>query len=430
MRRGRRDGDVGLPRLTDRADDTPTPGPSSRVPRLSAGPPEETVPTAAPPLAADDHEHESEDDFLLELAARRAERQLHEAALAAFPSNRAREGAANHFYSRESDSETTASESRFSAQPSYTRRRVRGRGAGLRRRSTDLGWWHKVMQEHAEQKDVESEPESIDWYREKEELQCAPASVPVPTEDKPHADIQIVAPKPRKLHKEQGGIARAICAEPQEDESVDMEFEIMRRAASPPLLGDNIVFPRCHSPEPCRLSTDLPYTLRAFEEGRRDLTQKSGLWGGYCYNSAEEQQRAAVEGAMSITCASVLESQPHALALESVTDSCSYLSIVQRERLQLPLLSYPASARAFDEELSGTTGLGLGLDDMRRDDAAILAKGLIWDDEVEKLPEPGRCARWRALKAYVHNWARAQDDLDELSPGVRGRPRPEGSLMA
>lgn len=93
-------------------------------------------------------------------------------------------------------------------------------------------------------------------------------------------------------------------------------------------------------------------------------------------------------------------------------------------------LSYPASARAFDEELSGTTGLGLGLDDMRRDDAAILAKGLIWDDEVEKLPEPGRCARWRALKAYVHNWARAQDDLDELSPGVRGRPRPEGSLMA
>lgn len=527
-RRARREGDLGL-RPADRTDVTPYARhkSSNSKPKRRPAAGKDTNRRPRPQnIAVDDHE--SEDDFLLELAARRAERQLHEVALTAFPNSRPREGGAAHFYFRESDSETTASESHFPAQSSYARRRVRNRGAGLRRRSTDLGWWHKVMQEHAEQKvrewqtqhhetsdldagdvrDVESDPESVDWFREKVQVPEATANVDPrpspPWEGEEPSGPKIVAPKPRAPHKEKKKLARVLGSEPQE--AVDMEFEIMRRAASPPLLGDEIVFPRCASPEVCKISTDLPYTLRASEEKRRDVTQKSGLWGGYCYKTACKQTTTA--SATSITCASVLESQM--LTPDSIADSCSYLSIVKRERgtvepeqrvlsppstpvsaglwgscasrapAQAPApaatqsrglnpfqglgsvcrspspmgsaalarpkmtagekerriaaefddhfvtqvynylsLGYPASARAFDEELCASVS-ELSLDDMRHDDEAVLAKGLVWDDEVEKLPEQGRCARWKALKAYIHDWAGAQEDLDELSPGFWG----------
>src|SRR5690606_4454107 len=93
---------------------------------------------------------------------------------------------------------------------------------------------------------------------------------------------KLVAPKPRApLKKKIAGVVGA-----DADEGADLEFEVMCRAASPPLLGQGIVFPRCQSPETTKISTDLPFTLRETEENRRDLTQKSGLWRGYCFQTA------------------------------------------------------------------------------------------------------------------------------------------------
>ena len=370
-------------------------------------------------------------------------------------------------------------------------------------------------------RDVESEPES-DWFRDKvlsddeeDEPRDSAANVdPRPSPPPDHADDvsqpHLLAPVPvrpspqkRKMMKKK----KIVCVvnDSDDEEGFDMEFDVMRRAASPPLLGDDIVFPRCASPEVCKLSTDLPYTLRALEEQRRDPTQKCGLWGGYCYNNSSSTARRDTGNVAAAAATGASEFTP---------DSSSYLSIVSRQRRtpeqEPPALSppptpvtgglwgsftnlsaanhrapptpstsppqglglspfqslgtcpssrphplrcnnkskltpeekeariatefddafitqvynyltlgYPASARAFDEELC-TAASQLSIDDMRCNDEAALARGLVWDNAVDKVPEERRCARWKALKAYVLGWARGLDDLDEVSPGVWG----------
>ncbi|KAL7930113.1 hypothetical protein V8C35DRAFT_166004 [Trichoderma chlorosporum] len=89
-------------------------------------------------------EEEGVQEYLLELAAKEVARQIEEAALAAFPNSRPREGGVAHFYFREGSSD---SENSPEASP-------RDEEAGqhrLRRKSSNLGlnWWHKHMQEHA-----------------------------------------------------------------------------------------------------------------------------------------------------------------------------------------------------------------------------------------------------------------------------------------
>ncbi|KAI5457422.1 hypothetical protein BGZ63DRAFT_365194 [Mariannaea sp. PMI_226] len=92
---------------------------------------------------------ESEDEnvtrYLLELAAKEAERQMQEVAMAAFPNSHAREGGIDHFYFRDSSESDNSPES---ASPS----RKHSNHGHIRRSSVDqpINWWHKHMQEHAE----------------------------------------------------------------------------------------------------------------------------------------------------------------------------------------------------------------------------------------------------------------------------------------
>jgi hypothetical protein len=107
---------------------------------------------------------ESEDEdvstYLLNIAAREAERQIEEAALAAFPNSRAREGGVAHFYFREGSDDEASLEGTPPVvgqplRPGYQPRVPR-------RKSSDLGWWHKAMQEHAEQLAVDRGEEPHD----------------------------------------------------------------------------------------------------------------------------------------------------------------------------------------------------------------------------------------------------------------------------
>lgn len=89
-------------------------------------------------------EEEGVQEYLLELAAKQVARQIEEAALAAFPNSRPREGGVAHFYFRDSssDSENSPATSPTTEEPPQHR---------SRRKSSNLGlnWWHKHMQEHA-----------------------------------------------------------------------------------------------------------------------------------------------------------------------------------------------------------------------------------------------------------------------------------------
>ncbi|KAF4975157.1 hypothetical protein FDECE_18597, partial [Fusarium decemcellulare] len=99
---------------------------------------------------------ESEDEgvlsYLLELAAKEAERQMQEAALAAFPNSHAREGGVDHFYFRESSGSDNSPES-TSPVHHHHGHPIGHHHNNVRRQSSDsnLNWWHKHMQEHAEQ---------------------------------------------------------------------------------------------------------------------------------------------------------------------------------------------------------------------------------------------------------------------------------------
>ncbi|KAK7424248.1 hypothetical protein QQX98_000516 [Neonectria punicea] len=92
---------------------------------------------------------ESEDEnvtrYLLELAAKEAERQMQETALQAFPNSHAREGGIDHFYFRESSGSDNSPESTSPARNDSGHGRPRRSSSGQ-----DMGWWQKHMQEHVE----------------------------------------------------------------------------------------------------------------------------------------------------------------------------------------------------------------------------------------------------------------------------------------
>ncbi|KAJ2972391.1 hypothetical protein NQ176_g7186 [Zarea fungicola] len=89
-------------------------------------------------------EEESVKEYLLELAAKEAERQIQEDALAAFPNSHAREGGVAHFYFREGSS-SEESPVTSPAEDDRGRRRLRRKTSSL-----DLSWWQRQAQQHAE----------------------------------------------------------------------------------------------------------------------------------------------------------------------------------------------------------------------------------------------------------------------------------------
>ncbi|KAL2109748.1 hypothetical protein VUR80DRAFT_2076 [Thermomyces stellatus] len=447
-RRSRRDGDTGL-RQADRTDATPYArhgysGLRSHVRRRNAkNVHAETVAAAS---------NKTDDEV---------ETEAHDAVLDVFLNSRPRGGGAAHFHLHGDDD--TAWESQLSFGP--------GLGDEPRRTATDMGRgrWHGA-QEDAErerpasvERGVESEPECAQpgWtsaHKERRVTEC-PAQVSVAGNDTP-----LVAPKPRAPFREKPA-AIDVTAE----KGLDPELEVMRRAASPPLLGEDLVFPRCESPEMCRLTTDLPFSQRATEEKRRDPTQKCGLWGGYCFNREEETspvvdankltppgnsglwpgrssgprigapsppptprgmwasprsprppsqgpnrfQHIPVQRVEPPTVKPSLSPEEKERHIEAeftdgfVTQLYNYLS-----------LGYPVTARAFDEELA--TMSGVTVEELRARDEEVMRRGHVCDTEVEQCPAEKQCPRWRALKEYVKEWARGQEDLDRSRNGVVG----------
>ncbi|KAL2265840.1 hypothetical protein VTJ83DRAFT_6940 [Remersonia thermophila] len=113
-------------------------------------------------------------------------------------------------------------------------------------------------------------------------------------------------------------------------------------------------------------------------------------------------------------------------------------------------LGYPATARQYDEELSKISHIGVA--ELEKDDEAIMralwgereGDGANGDDGHGKKPkarghilldreakdgvrEEDRCSRWKALKKYIHEWARQHPDLNAISPLAWGMQDRRGS---
>ncbi|KAK4108560.1 hypothetical protein N656DRAFT_717741 [Canariomyces notabilis] len=78
----------------------------------------------------------------------------------------------------------------------------------------------------------------------------------------------------------------------------------LRLKASPPLLGQDLVFRMCPSPKQTKLEPDHLWDLRTgstFDEHNRDPTGQHGLWRGYCYATHGSEHLAAIERPAMIT---------------------------------------------------------------------------------------------------------------------------------
>jgi hypothetical protein len=381
---------------------------------------------------------DSSSGYLLALAAKAAERQLREQAMAAFPNNDFHEPV-DHYIDHESD------------EPEPQDRR----GSSY----SEVNWDLKDMREYHDMQDYE---------KRKQERQAALAKQTA-TSSKP-------------AFNPFGNPAGFLDASTAKKMAQDREVEPMRKGARPPMLGKNIKFPRCESPEPARFDPTqgcdavrtamcyLSEQSKAAEDGKESLwcgkgngkqtsttpslwstansraSSTHGLWGGMCVNGGDKSPRGPTgiltpmhekanpmspcpSPAMSM---SLLPPTPPAsstdlgnidekLALEQtieeefgddfVTQVYNYLS-----------LGYPSMAQPFDPELSKISGIPVS--ELRQDDHLAKSRGYIRLGKDGNLKEAEiteeTCTRWRALRVYIQEWARQHPKMSD-EPPVEGR---------
>lgn len=389
---------------------------------------------------------ESVDDrsagYLLDLAAKAAEKQLREQAMAAFPNSDFHEPV-DHYVDHDIEgSELSFEDTKQDRDSSYS----------------EVNWELESMRKFQEEQEAEKEKVEV-----KQEEAGKPAFNPF---GNPAGFLDAATAK--KLGNERG----------------DPELERQRKEARPPMLGKDIKFPRCESPEPCRFDptqgcdaarTAMCYLSEqskvASEKGeslwcgkgngrqtsntpslwsnansRTSSTQ--GLWGGFCVNGGDKSPRGpsglltpfherpnpmspCPTPAMSLLPPTPPKSSSGAtfgatfsstditgidekLAFEQtitedfgddfVTQVYNYLS-----------LGYPSMARPFDDELSKISKIPIS--ELRQDDHLASSRGYIRLGKDGNLKNTEiteeTCMRWRALRIYIQEWARQHPHMTE-----------------
>jgi len=190
---------------------------------------------------------ESFTTYLLQLEAKKAEERLRDQALAAFPNSDYHEPV-QHYVNDDDDSEEMEIEDRPGTWEGHDDDLLTGMAA--RRESTaKISWEQLEMQRHAE--------------RLQEERNAAKV-----TAKQPSASPWWNAPT--------FGVGQP-----------DNELKSMQDRARPPMLGSELVFPRCPSPEPARfdvtqgstvLRNQMCYLTEHAESENKDDDDEGGLW--------------------------------------------------------------------------------------------------------------------------------------------------------
>ena len=379
---------------------------------------------------------ESVDDtssgYMLALAAKAAERQLREQAMAAFPNDDFHEPV-DHFIDHETDDGDTQGR----------------RGSSY----SEVNWALKDMREYHDLQEYE---------KRRSQRQAAQS--------------QKTAAISKPAFNPFGNPAGFLDASTAKILAQDREVEPMRKSARPPMLGKDIKFPRCASPEPARFDPTqgcdavrtamcyLSEQSKAAEDGKESLwcgkgngkqtsttpslwstansraSSTHGLWAGMCTNTGGDKSPRGPTGILTpthekgnpmspnpspATSMSLLPPTPPAcstdfgnidekLAIEQtieeefgddfVTQVYNYLS-----------LGYPSMAQPFDPELSKISGISIS--ELRQDDHLAKARGYIRLGKDGNLKDAESteetCTRWRALRTYIQEWARQHPKMSE-----------------
>ncbi|KAJ5162469.1 hypothetical protein N7492_007861 [Penicillium capsulatum] len=366
------------------SNDSEESGESSRSPSRSFSPTNPSTQTTKTPtsgsVSREGHDHELS-EYLLSLAARSAQKELKEQALAAFPNEQVYEPV-DHFAIDDEERDSEGDSLNYPEKPIVKSRR---------RSSADLSWELEYMRQHKEEAE--------------QRLRAMATS---------------------------GNPGMTSIARPSTPKN---------RFPSPPMLGDDIVVPWSSSPEGtiCENSSvngasrapPGPGTDAGGLWGATNRPQGArggaGLWMGTCRKDEDcEQDPQPMSGAMTpMALDEDNESSQAAGSLdlsaisvdefhdEFVTQIYNYLS-----------LGYPCMARYYDHELSQISGVTV--EDLRRDDLNTDAKGHLVTPESDLSVA---CPRWKALRLYIHEWARHPPTTweDESHLEAWGMPERRGS---
>ncbi|KAL8820336.1 MAG: hypothetical protein Q9223_001416 [Gallowayella weberi] len=395
--------------------------------------------------------------YLLSLAAQAAEKQLREQAMAAYPNEHSHEPVDHFAIDREDGGEEgTGVLSRSVTYPPP----ASSESASVSRRESHAGWDAADMRKH---KDTFKGGQPKD-HKDRE---CSMAvnrkrSVKEPTEGYHHGHRQDhhhvnqhhehhhhhkrrpSQPKDKTLPKNVVGALQK-----------DDQMKPMQKAASPPMAGQNLKFPRCNSPRQTRLDVgqhpgiSLHFShsksrdhsgLWTPHSGASRQNSKSGLWMGVCALSAQKPTGPAMLQTGLITPAvdrddpftsshgaSTQQLPPSPPTSIGSSKSCCLDEVLTREKVikeefhdgfvtqvyNYLSLGYPALARKYDKELSKITRIPI--EDLRQDDQQTNAKGYVGAPEGTgsdlRGVQEGQCQRWTALRLYVTEWAKQQSQM-------------------
>jgi hypothetical protein len=384
--------------------------------------------------------------YMLSLAAQAAEKQLRDQAMAAYPNEQVHEPV-HHFAVEDSDEESASGklEGDNGIDPRIFRRES----------GADLAWHMHEMRRHHEQLEEAKRALKEDTAGQSRFSAAA-----------------LLARHKTQAKKEIGGNQKGV------------GLAEMRNAASPPMLGDDLVFPLSISPKMTRCDVDQVPVPRSHgceenvdEAGEAKLwsahvglenNPEAGLWMGLCQKKDCDEQfpptpmrSGLMTPAVQVDNAEVeprlnhgrgIDKQDHHwlcspevpaipqvdLFTQSIDDKLNKeLDIEQQIEEEFHhgfitqiynylSLGYPSLAHNFDHELSKITRISV--EELRKDDDLADAKGYVGAPEGEGLDEnsakDGKCARWTALRLYIHEWARQQPGMADRTPnewGVRAR---------
>ncbi|CEL11092.1 hypothetical protein ASPCAL14199 [Aspergillus calidoustus] len=259
------------------------------------------------------------------------------------------------------------------------------------------------------------------------------------------------------------GVDRAVArGQPEEAREKDRPLAQLRQAASPPMLGRDLVFPQSLTPattisEDSRThsSNDIQHIFSAFS-GLWNANphvpaqeECNGLWNGTCkvgrqstYGNealipglvtprygAEPATRKGTSDETPMTGVPVGQqvSRPAVHNLNEPSDETNqeFNDGFVTQIYNYLSLGYPSVARYYDYELSKVSGVPVAA--LRADDLNTDAKGHVAvHDSPKKGSANGACMRWTALRLYIREWARQQPQMSEADPyhetwGVRER---------
>lgn len=271
-----------------------------------------------------------------------------------------------------------------------------------------------------------------------------------------------------------------------QDKAAEKALFRLRTQKSPPMAGKDLTFRMCPSPKQTKLESDQKWdvAIGTNVEANRDTTGQQGLWRGYCFTSNKGSEAVAppprqppmimtpmmpatpfehsdpyavTDGTLapypiSAEPSSVSEHRSRAGQPKGLHMLMGLEQRLQQEKAAAELderiaaefddqfvtqvynylsLGYPATARAYDEELSKISRIPA--EELEMEDDAVMdgigsrAKGHIKISMDLDTAEDKRCPRWKALKKYIFEWARQHPDLNGVAPLAWGVAERRGS---